>query len=100
MCYVLSCKRLCSQNGLCCQYRNPAVGSNAVLPRYLRAGKLDNLLVYDELSQEMQAKRVFQVCSLTDDQCSCLVQGFHVLVSRHTDCMYFCGSARSVAGHK
>lgn len=29
--------------------------------RYLRTGRLDALLSYDELSQEMQAKRVFQV---------------------------------------
>lgn len=29
--------------------------------RYLRTGRLDTLLHYDELSQEMQAKRVFQV---------------------------------------
>jgi len=31
--------------------------------RYLRTGRLDNLLLFDELSQEMQAKRVFQVSS-------------------------------------
>lgn len=30
-------------------------------PRFLRSGRLDALLSYDELSQEMQAKRVFQV---------------------------------------
>lgn len=28
--------------------------------KYLRTGRLDNLLLFDELSQEMQAKRVFQ----------------------------------------
>lgn len=35
--------------------------NNTVLGRYLRSGRLDTLLQYDELTLEMQAKRVFQV---------------------------------------
>jgi hypothetical protein len=41
--------------------------------RYLRTGRLDTLLQYDELLQEMQARRVFQVCHHADTsrQLSC-----------------------------
>lgn len=44
------------------QDRTHCVCSVCVSCRYLRTGRLDTLLQYDELLQEMQARRVFQVC--------------------------------------